>query len=321
MNQFAKYIEETLHIKPEIGKYAALNELPLYLRNSYNLCIIKIQDITFLLAYPKEQTNLTANRKQVNQLKKLTGLDCVLCLDDVRAYTKEKMLSEAIPFIILGKQIYLPFLGVALSQKNSREIPFVEKLSFSSQKLLLTAIYHNWTQTTLKEAADALGLSKMSISRCFDELHSVGLDFTRTIGKTRCFIWSGNRRELWDAVLPFLRNPIKRQYRLGEVTEVSNAKLGGISALCHYSMLADNPYTVYAITANTDKLLKSTKLIIIPDSESPAMVIQVMHYDLVYKDAHVIDPLTAVLCVADGDKSDPRVEAAIEEILEEYLDD
>ena len=28
----------------------------------------------------------------------------MLCLDDVRIYTKEKMLSEGIPFIVLGKQ-------------------------------------------------------------------------------------------------------------------------------------------------------------------------------------------------------------------------
>jgi hypothetical protein len=321
MKQFAKYIEDTLHIKSEVSDYATLNELPLYLRNSYNLSKIKINEITFLLAYPKEKTNLTATRKQVNQLKKWTGLECVLCLDDVRAYTKEKMLSEAIPFVVLGKQVYLPFLGVAITQNDSREIPFVEKLSFSTQKLLLTAIYHKWTQTSLKEAADTLGLSKMSISRCFDELHSVGLDFTRTIGKTRYFIWSGNRRELWDAVVPFLRNPIKRQYRLGEPTEVSYAKLGGISALCHYSMLADNPYAVYAVTANKAKLLELSKLIIIPDYESPVMVIQVMQYDYDCNDSLAIDPLTAVLSIPESEKSDPRVEAAIEEVLEEYLDD
>jgi hypothetical protein len=254
-------------------------------------------------------------------LKKLTGLDCVLCLDSVGSYTKDKMLSEAIPFIIPGKQIYMPFLGVALSQNGTREIPSIEKLSFSAQKLLLTAIYQNWTQTSLKDAAVALGLSKMSISRCFDELQSVSLDIVGKIGKARCFSWSGNRRELWEAIAPYLRNPVARQYRLGATIALNEAKLGGISALCHYSMLAENPYTVYAITKSAAKQLEASKLKPIPDTESPVVVIQIMQYDLDYKESHTIDPLSAVLSISEEDRADPRVEAAIDEILEECLDD
>jgi len=229
------------------------------------------------------------------------------------------MLSESIPFIIPGKQLFLPFLGVALSESGIREIPFVEKLSFSTQKLLLTAVYQKWTQKSLKEAADTLGVSKMSISRCFDELHSVSLDIVTNIGKTRCFSWSGNRRELWDTIVPFLRNPVTRQYRLGASIVLNEAKLGGMSALCHYSMLADNPYTVYAITKSAAKLLESTKIKQIPDAEIPAMVIQVMQYDLDYRQSHAIDPLSAILTVSEEDKADPRVEAAIDEIMEDLF--
>ena len=319
MNPFTKHIEDVLHIKPDVSEYANHSELPLYLRNHYDLNTATVQGITFLLAFPKEQTNLTTNRKQVNQLKKLTGLDCVLCLDSVGAYTKDKMLSEAIPFIIPGKQLYLPFLGVALTQNSARDIPFVEKLSFSTQKLLLTAIYQNWTQASLKEAADALRVSKMSISRCFDELHSVGLNLVSNIGKTRCFSWPGKRRELWDAIVPFLRNPVTLQYRLGEPIAISEAKLGGISALCHYSMLADNSYIVYAITKSAALALESAKLKPIPDTEIPTMVIQVMKYDLDYRDSHAVDPISAILSIPEEDKADPRVEAAIEEIMEDLF--
>ena len=321
VNPFVKYMEDVLHIKTKVRDYTKQNELPLYLRNGYDFHAAIIQDIEFLLINPKEQTNLTTNRKQANQLKKLTGLDCVLCLDNVRAYTKEKMLAEGIPFIIPGKQVYLPFLGVALSNGAAREIPLVEKISFSTQRLLLTAVYNSWTQTSLKEAADSLGLTKMSISRCFDELQSVGLDLVKTIGRARCFSWSGNRRELWDSVMPFLRNPVKRQYCLGETIDIKGAKLGGISALCHYSMLADNPYNVYAVSKDTAKFFESAKLPLIPETESPVMVIQVMQYDMDYTDTHAIDPLTAILSISEDDKADPRVEGAITEILEECLHD
>jgi hypothetical protein len=86
-------------------------------------------------------------------------------------------------------------------------------------------------------------------------------------------------------------------------------------------MLADNPYAVYAISKSAAKLLESTMPKPIPDTETPAMVIQVMQYDLDYSDVHAIDPLTAVLSISEEDKADPRVDGAITEILEDCLHD
>jgi hypothetical protein len=153
MNQYIAYIEETLHINTDVSVYTNCDKLPLYLRNGYYLYIMAIQNVRCLLAQPKEIINLTLLRKQCGQLKKLTGLDCVLCLENVRIYTKEKMLSEGIPFIIAKQQIYMPFLGIALTQNGMREIPQTNRLSFSTQMLLLTAIYENWKRKTLTEAA------------------------------------------------------------------------------------------------------------------------------------------------------------------------
>ena len=321
MNQISIYIEETLHKRTSISKYEDLSVLPLHLRNGYDFYLLTLQNIECLLARPKDQTNLTILRRQAGQLKKLTGLDIVLCLDDIRKYTKEKLLSEGIPFIITGKQLYMPFLGIALSKNDAREIAYTEKISFSTQRLLLTAIYQGWTQTTLTEAAGILGVSKMSVTRNFDELQALGLDLVRTIGKTRCFFPGGSRRDLWDAVFPHLRNPVARQYRLGMRIETGKFKLGGMSAICHYSMLNDNSYTVYSINKRNAKALDIARLPLISDNESPMMVVQVMNYDLDYRDAAAIDPLSAVLSVYGDDKNDPRVEAAIEEILEDCLYD
>jgi len=319
MDQFISYIEDTLHLTANVSAYDRPDALPLYLRNGYELYNLTVQNIPCLLAKPKEQSNLTVLRKQSGQLKKTTGLDCVLCLEDVRLYTKEKMLSEGIPFIIAGQQIYMPFLGVALSKNGAREIPHVESISFSTQRLLLTAIYEGWTQATLTETAKTLGMSKMSITRCFDELQSLGLPLIKSEGKTRRFIWEDNRRALWEAVLPFLKNPVAQQYSFGNKTNLGILKQGGISAICHYSMLADNPYTVYAASKDKAKTLDLGKIPVIPKDEIPEMVVQVIRYDIEYKDSVAIDPLTAILSLTDEDKNDPRVEAAIHEILEECL--
>ena len=321
MNKFLTYIEETLHLSANISKYNNLSLLPLYLRNGYNLYIMTSQNVTCLLVEPKEQANLTVLRKQISQLKKLTGIDSVLCLDNVGTYTKDKMLSEGIPFVIAGQQIYMPFWGIALSKNSIREIPHKEQISFSTQKLILTVLYEGLSQMTLTETAAVLGVSKMSITRIFDELQVLGLNLVKMKGKTRCFSWENGRRALWKAILPFLRNPVAKQYRLGGYMEISVAKLGGMSAVCHYSMLGDNPYTIYAITKKADKELELKKMPLIPDNESPVMVVHVMHYDLEYQTADAIDPLTAILSLTQEDKEDPRVEAAIEDVLEDCLHD
>ena len=321
MNQFITYIEEVLHIDADYSKYEHLETLPLYLLAGYELYSLTIRSASCLLARPTEQTNLTVLRKQARQLKKLTNLDCVLCLDGVRIYTKEKMLSEGIPFIIAGQQIYMPFLGIALSKNGIRDIPHIEHISFSTQKLLLTAIYQDWKQMTLTETAKALGISKMSVTRIFDELQALDLSFVKQEKKMRRFIWENGRRALWESILPMLRCPVARQYSLSEKTEMGSAKLGGISAVSHYSMLADNSFPVYAVTKDAIKTLKSNSFIQLPDGETPEMVLQVMQYDLAYPDSLAIDPLTAILSLTDEDKNDPRVEMAIERILEVCLRD
>jgi hypothetical protein len=321
MNPFIAYIEETLHIGMDASPYGYASSLPLYLKNSYELYTLTVWNVRCLLAKPKEPSNLTVLRKQCVQLKKFTGLDCVLCLKGVRAYTKEKMLSEGIPFIIIGQQIYMPFLGVALSQNGIREIPHTEQLSFVTQKLLLTAIYRSWTKTTLTEAAKLLEVSKMTITRSFDEIQSLGFSCIHTEGKMRRFLWENSRLALWDMVRPKLRNPARRQYRFGELYKIESAKLGGISAISHYSMLADSPFTVYAVIKADIKKMGLNELPLIPEKESPAMVVQVMPYDIWYGDNLAVDPLTAILSLTDDELKDPRVEAAIEEILEACLHD
>ena len=321
MDRSISYIRETLHVDAYASVYEQADKLPLYLRSGYHFFTLIIHGVKCLLARPKETVNLTALRKQNSQLKKLTGFDCVLCLDNVRMYTKEKMLSEGIPFVIVGQQLYLPFLGIALAKNGMRDITNIAQISFITQRLLLTALYDSWTRLTLTEAANNLEVSKMSISRCFDELQSLNLPLIETERKMRRFVWQESRRALWEKVLPFLRNPVVCQYRLGRAIEISPAKLGGISAICHYTMLSDDPHTTFAITRDTAKALDTSRLQLIPDSESPDMVVHVMRYILDYHDAVAIDPLTAILSLTEEDKNDPRIESAIEEILEDCLHD
>jgi hypothetical protein len=321
MKEFTEHISNILHQDVVISEYEDIAALPLYLRNGNDIYNLIVQNVRCLLMRPKEKTNLTSLRKQVGRLKKLSGLDCVLWLENVRTYTKEKMLAEGIPFVVQNKQIYMPFLGISLSNNNDREMPVVKQISYSTQKLLLVAIYEKWARATLTEAANILGVSKMSVTRCFDELQSTDLGLIENIGKTRCFIWNSDRKSLWNIVRPFLRNSIVRQYRLGQRIEIVNEKLSGISAVSHYSMLSDNSYSTYAVSKAEEKAIGLAKLPKLPDEETPVQVFQVLGYSFNDNETVAIDPLSAVLSLSNEELNDPRVELAVEGILEGYLND
>ncbi|MDR1206190.1 MAG: hypothetical protein LBL26_12070 [Peptococcaceae bacterium] len=319
MTEFVEYIEGTLHLKAEAAVFMRTENLPIYLRHGYSLYILKMPGGEYLLAEPKEAQNLTAVRKQCVQLKKLTEMDCVLCLKSAGAYTRKKMLDEGLPFIIAGRQIYMPFLGVALKSEDEREIPAADKISYVTQKLLLMAMYGRWENVTLTEAAAKLGVSKMTATRCFDELQSLWPQLIVKPGKTRNFLWNQSPRKLWDLTRSLLRSPVGKQYRLMNHVPVEGMKLGGLSAISHYSMLADSAYPVCAVTKEKAKTAALERYGTVPKSETPALVIQIIQYSLDFADTAAIDPLSAVLSVPGDEMSDPRVESAIEEILEGYL--
>lgn len=314
------YVEKLLHLKAEESAYTQTSGFPLYLKNSYIFNVLKVADIECLVAKPKDNINLSILRKHHKQLKSLTGMECVFCFEVLGAYTRQKMTAEGIPFIIEYKQIYMPFLGIAIG-RDDRQLNEIGGISYLTQKLLLTAVYQQWTKVFLYEAARIMHVSKMSVSRCFDELDAVGLPLIVREGKGRCFIWRGSKRQLWDLVLPDLKDPVNKFFLLAESISNEQLLLSGISALCHYSSLADNTYQTYAVTKAMAREMCLQKQPLVPAGEVPAMAIQVLHYVIPFHGGQAIDPLTAVLSITQAEISDPRTETAVEEVLEEYLTD
>lgn len=315
------YIEKMLHIKVTISDYTNIDKLPLYLKGSYRLYTIKLMEKDCLLAEPKEFINLSALRKQREQLKKLSHMECVLCFDDVNTYTKQKLIEEAIPFIIKEKQIYMPFLGMALTNHDERLLQEIKEISYLSQKLLLVAIYQKWKKISLTEASNVLCVSKMSITRCFDELEALKIPLVSKLGRNRYFVWEQSSAALWNMLRPFLRNPVAKEYRLDKPLDMRELPLGGMSALSSYTLLNDNGYRTYAITKELAKSLRIVDLPCIPNGEVPAETIQILHYDIPFGDGTAVDPLTAILSLSDEDKKDPRIASAIDEVVEENVND
>ena len=116
-----EYIEKCLRRTITIESNTELFEkLPLMYKGNYNLYSVFQDGIEWIIAQPKVELRLNRMRYDRNQIEKVSGLNCALFFTKLNYYSKDTMMNEGIPFIIADKQMFLPFLGMVLSEKNDK---------------------------------------------------------------------------------------------------------------------------------------------------------------------------------------------------------
>ncbi len=314
-----KIIKSLLHIPYEEKEFLEIDILPLYLKGSYQYTILCIYDIDFVIASPIEKINFSTMKKHRAKLMEIVKKECAFHFRSITSYVKKKMIEENIPFIIEDKEVYLPFLAIAISEKN-KERKQVSKISFLTQKMLLAILYKDIKNIGVTEMADVLGVSKMSVSRCFNEVEALYSSLIIDNGTSGRYInWNKSKAELWKTIKPFLRNPIKKEFLL-DCEPQKKLSMSGISAISHYSMLDDNSYRTFAVTKEMYDKIDIKTLPQVPTGEIPHTLVQELGY-IYYlnKDKTVIDPISAILSVGDTERNDMRIQMAIEEILKEFI--
>lgn len=312
------YIEKCLKRTVTIEKNLKLyQKLPLKYMGMYELFSVYQDGIEWIIAQPKNNVRLNVLRHDQKQIEKITGMNCTLYFRKLSHYTKEMLLTEGIPFIYEEKQMYLPFLGMLLADNNERRLKPVHTISFLTQKLLLCALYEKWNQMNVTKIAERLEVTKMSISRCLDEIEYLDIDILDTSGKTRKISVGENIKSIWENIKPILRNPVITKFQL--VDDIGLENKAGISALCEYSLLSDNTYPTYAITKKelNDSNIKSYRQISIGE-EIGCEVLEVGYF-INYLDKKLQDPLSVILSLTETDLEDERIQICIDEMLEEYV--
>ena len=292
-------------------------KLPLVYRGRYDIFTVETNGALWMAIHPKDDVGLVMLRRDRAGVEKMTGLNCAIFLDRTTFYIKEKMMEEGIPFVIEGKQVFLPFIGYLLSKENERELTPVHLISFLTQKMLLMAIYERWNEVKVSDAAKRIGVSTKSASRCFDELEYLNIDVLGMKGKSRVINIPDDRKQLWQQIERVLRNPVIRRFVLREDMKIE--KKAGISALCEYSLLSDNVYPTYAVTKRELKAsgVKVEKQV--SELEEIGCVVLELGYFIDFLGKGFQDPLSVVLSLTGEEQEEERVDISINEMLEEYV--
>ena len=292
-------------------------KLPLAYRGRYNIFTVEMNGVLWMAIHPKENVGLVMLRRDRAGVEKMTGLNCAIFLDRTTFYIKEKLMEEGIPFVIDGKQVFLPFIGYLLSKENERELPPVHLISFLTQKMLLIAIYERWNEVRVSGAAKRLEVSTKSASRCFDELEYLNVNVLGMKGKSRVINIPDDREQLWQQIESVLRNPVIRRFILRK--DMKLEKKAGLSALCEYSLLSDNAYPTYAVTKKELKASGVKEEKQASELEEIGCVVLEVGYFTDFLGKGLQDPLSVVLSLTEEEQEEERVDISINEMLEEYV--
>lgn len=313
-----EFLEEALHQNVIMTENKELyKKFPLVYRGRYDLFTVETNGVLWIALHPKDDVGLVLLRRDRANVEKMIGLNCAIFLDRTTFYIKEKLMEEGIPFVIDGKQVFLPFIGYLLSKANERELAPVHLISFLTQKMLLIAIYERWNEMKVSDAAKRLEVSTKSASRCFDELEYLDIGVLGMKGKSRVINVPDDRKELWKQIESILRNSVIRRFVLRE--DIQLEKKAGISALCEYSLLSDNDYPTYAITKKELKASGVKEEKQASELEEIGCIVLEVGYFIDFLGKGLQDPLSVALSRTREEQEEERVDISIQEMLEEYV--
>ena len=310
------YIENTLRIKVHYQSWSHTDELPYYLLDRYDFQQATLDSVKTLFLYPKtELDQLASVKKQITKIQKIEPLPVVIILKNISRGRLQYMLLAHIPFIVPEKQIYLPFMGIALQNKFGAESVWTEQLQPSAQVLFFYYLYQKKKQVYMSDASKKLGFSAMTVSRAFRQLEHTTFFTTEKEGVQKKLTGKYTMRELYDKMQPYLSSPVRKTIYVDKQVLLSPMRIAGISALSQMSMINPPDIPCYAVNGKKGNPTGTDVLI---DASAQVKVELWKYAPDILSGNDTVDPLS--LAISLKDDPDERIEEAVEILINKILE-
>lgn len=308
-----KYLEEELDIKVHYLPYERQGELPYLITDRYDLARVQLDAVPALFVRPRgEIEDIPSLKKHLSLIGK--GEDCpiVVILPSCNNRQRRFFIKNGTPFIVENRQIYLPFLGISLQERYSKEKNADEALLPSSQLLFFHYILNGEKNLRMNGLAERLSLSQMSISRSVKELEERELIETYKEGKNKIITSILGWKELYDKAQKYLRSPVKKRGFADKNAEIEGC-LSSLSALSEMSMLLPPRIETMAVKRLEKEIVLHEDFL----AEDTEKEIEVFSYDplLLSSDGH-IDILSLHQSLKDNE--DERVQKELSILLDDF---
>ncbi len=308
-----EYLNKILGIEV-VYENVALTHLPNFIATRYRLQLVSMNGQRAIFLYPAtELEQIEVLKKHIARIQKNENLPVVLVLKELTYRQKESLLREKIPFIVAGRQIYLPFMAVYLQERCNAEKKSREEILPSAQMLLLHFIYGGARELSTSQAAKDLKLTPTSISRASKQLEKMGLLQIKRRGVQRILQSEDSPKMLFRKAENKLLNPIKRTIYIPKKFVGIDLLESGYSALAEYSMLNAPNVKCYA----TEKISQWNDVMTnsLQDSRVQVAVEMWRYNPRKLSTRNMVDALSLALALRED--ADERVEEAVEEMLNE----
>lgn len=177
----------------------------------YSLEYGQIDNFRCIFAKPKGSLSTINQIKQhLKSIIKIHNLPVVFEFDSLSRQRASSFVEAKIPFVVLNRQIYLPFLGAYLTEKYSPEPIEIPKTMYpSSQMILFDFIYNKNRPLYINGLSKKFGISEMSVSRAATQLVKLNLLNEKKQGTLRILTSPLSPEELFEKAMPYLINPIR----------------------------------------------------------------------------------------------------------------
>lgn len=230
---------------------------------------------------------------------------------------RDALIEKNIPFVSDSGQLYLPFLGMMLTNRLTHQKQInAEKMMPVTQALFLHLLYNSNGKPMLKkDSAEYLGVTRTSITRASDQLLSMGLINQEKAGKECLMMPVATGMELYEKAKQFMIDPV--QSAIITTGDYDSYPLSGESALSKCSMLNAPQIPVRAVFKSDVDAKEIPEVDVRWTTDENAMCIELWKYDpKLFAKNGVVDPIS--LAMTFNDNVDERIEASIEEYLEGF---
>lgn len=306
-----EYLNKVLGVKVACED-VDFKHLPNFIATRYRLQMVSMNERKMIFLYPKtELEQIEVLKKHIARIQKNNNLPVVLVLKELSHRQKEYLICEKIPFIVDGRQIYLPFMAVYLQERCSAEKMPREEILPSAQMLLLHFIYGGAQELSASQAAKDLELTPTSISRASRQLEEMGLLHIKKVGVQRIMRSEDSPKILFQKAGDKLLNPIKRTVYILKEFVRTDLPESGYSALAEYSML--NAPNVRCYAAERISQWKDVMTNSLQNSQVQVAVEMWRYNPRKLSMRNTVDELSLSLALRED--ADERVEDAVEEML------
>lgn len=311
------YLSDTLGVKITSESWGGAERLPNMLTEGYNFRKVTLDDATCIFAepigdIPPVQTVL----RNFERIREVEALPVVLKLNGLSGERRKALIEYRIPFVAV-EQVYLPFMGVSLTERLYAEPKPREKLMPTTQLLLFAYLYQNSDKMYASGLDKRLGISAMQVTRAVRQLQKLNLVEVFKDGVQVVMRGKANHSALFESAEPYLIDPVRDIVYAPRGEGTSALPLAGLNALSEWSMLSPPTVTTLAHYSRTDKVNGANAL---TDREMEVRV-EIWKYSptVLSGNPNTADPLSVVVSLRDD--KDERVEQAVGEVMRKLWED